>query len=171
MLSKKMEKAINEQINAEMFSAFLYLSMSAYFESEGYEGMASWMRIQYQEEEVHAFRFFDYVNERGGRVVLKAIDAPAATWKSAEHVFTETLKHEQKVTGLINKLVKLSRVEDDYATESFLRWFVDEQVEEEATAGSILQKVKMVGTTGNALYMLDKELGLRVFTPPATTEA
>jgi len=171
MLSKKMEKAINEQINAELFSAYLYLSMSAYFESEGYEGMANWMRIQYQEEEVHAFRFFDYVNERGGRVVLKAIDAPAATWKSAEHVFSETLKHEQKVSGLINKLVKLARAEDDYATESFLRWYVDEQVEEEATAEGILQKVKMVGKTGNALYMLDKELGQRVFTPPTTTEA
>ncbi len=170
MLSKKMEKAINEQINAEFFSAYLYLSMSAYFESEGYEGMANWMWTQYQEEEAHAMRFFAYVNERGGRVILKALDAPAATWKSPEHVFAETLKHEQKVTGLINKLVKLARTEDDYASDSFLRWFVDEQVEEEATAEGILQKVKMVGKTGNALYMLDKELGQRVFTPPAAEE-
>ncbi len=167
MLSKKMEKALNVQINAELFSSYLYLSMSAYFESEGYEGMASWMRTQYQEEEWHAMKLFGYVCERGGRVILKAIDAPTATWKSAEHVFAETLKHEQLVTGLINKLVKLARSEDDYATESFLRWFVDEQVEEEAAADSVLQKVKMVGKTGNALYMLDKELGQRVFTPPA----
>ncbi len=170
MLSKKMEKALNEQINAELYSAYLYLSMSSYFESEGYAGMAQWMRTQYQEEEFHAMKMFDYVGERGGRVILKAIDAPKATWKSAENVFTETLAHEQKVTGLIHKLVKLARAEDDYASESFLGWYVDEQVEEEATAESILQKVKMVGKTGNALYMLDKELGQRTFTPPAQEE-
>ncbi len=170
MLSKKMEKALNAQINAELYSSYLYLAMSAYLDSEGYAGMAQWMRTQYQEEEFHAMKMFDYVSERGGRVILKAIDAPKATWKSPENVFTETLKHEQLVTSLIHKLVKLARAEDDYASESFLRWFVDEQVEEEATADAILQKVKMVGKTGNALYMLDKELGQRVFTPPAKEE-
>lgn len=170
MLSKKMEKAFNEQINAELYSAYLYLAMSAYFEAEGYAGMAQWMRTQYQEEEFHALKMFDYVSERGGRVILKAIDAPKATWKSPENVFAETLKHEQLVTSLIHKLVKLARAEDDYASESFLSWYVAEQVEEEASAEAILQKVKMVGKTGNALYMLDKELGQRVFTPPAKEE-
>lgn len=166
MLSKKMEKALNDQINAEFYSAFLYLSMAAYFDGVGMGGFASWMRVQFQEEQAHAMKLFDYVGERGGKVTLGVIEAPKAKWKSALDVFEDTYKHEQKVTGLINKLVDLARAESDHATDNFLRWFVAEQVEEEASAGDILQKVKMIGD-GNGLYMLDRELAQRVFTPPA----
>jgi len=170
MLKKNIEKALNEQINAEMYSAYLYLSMASYFDAEGLDGFASWMRVQFQEEQFHALKFYHYVNERGGRVRLKPIDGPGTDWKSAAHVFEETLKHEQLVTSLINKLVDLARKESDHATDNFLQWFVAEQVEEEATADSILSKVKRVGDKGNGIYMLDKELGARVFTPPAEEE-
>ena len=170
MLKKKVEKALNEQINAEMYSAYLYLSMASYFDAEGLDGFANWMRIQFQEEQAHALKIYDFVNERGGRVRLKPIDGPDTDWKSAQDVFEQTLKHEQLVTSLINKLVDLARAESDHATDNFLQWFVAEQVEEEATADSILSKVKRVGDKGNGIYMLDKELGSRVFTPPAEEE-
>jgi ferritin len=170
MLKKNVEKALNEQLNAEMYSAYLYLSMASYFDAEGLDGFANWMRIQFQEEQAHAMKFYHYVNERGGRVKLKAIDAPATDWKSPQAVFEATLKHEQLVTSLINKLVDLARKESDHATDNFLQWFVAEQVEEEATADSILSKVKRVGDKGNGIYMLDRELGARVFTPPAEEE-
>lgn len=167
MLSKKMEKALNDQINAEFYSAFLYLSMAAHFDSTGMSGFANWMRVQFQEEQAHAMKLFGFVSERGGRVKLATIDAPKASWKTTQAVFEETYKHEQKVTGLINELVDLARAESDHATDNFLQWFVAEQVEEEASADEILQKVKMIGD-GNGLYMLDRELGQRVYTPPAS---
>ncbi|MBD3367500.1 MAG: ferritin [Candidatus Eisenbacteria bacterium] len=170
MLKKKVEKALNEQLNAEMYSAYLYLSMASYFDDEGLDGFANWMRIQFQEEQAHALKIYDFVNERGGRVRLKPIDGPDTDWKSPQDVFEQTLKHEQLVTSLINKLVDLARAESDHATDNFLQWFVAEQVEEEATAESILSKVKRVGDKGNGIYMLDKELGSRVFTPPAEEE-
>ncbi|MBN2565204.1 MAG: ferritin [Candidatus Eisenbacteria bacterium] len=169
MLDPKMEKAINDQIVAEFFSAYLYLSMSSYFESEGLRGLASWMRVQFQEEQFHAFRMFDYVVGRGGRAKLGAIEAPPTSWDSPLAVFEHTLKHEQKVTGLINKLVDLSHEISDHATDNFLRWFVTEQVEEESTADDICRKLRLIGTNGQGLLMLDKEMGVRVFTPPATT--
>jgi len=170
MLKKSVEKALNDQINAELYSAYLYLSMASYFDAEGLDGFANWMRIQFQEEQAHGLKIYDYVNERGGRVRLKAIDGPDTDWKSPQHVFEVTLEHEQLVTSLINKLVDLAHKESDHATDNFLQWFVAEQVEEEATADSILGKVKRVGTKGNGIYMLDKELGSRVFTPPAEEE-
>ena len=170
MLDAKMQKALNEQIVAEMYSAYLYLSMAAYFQSEGLSGFANWMRVQFQEEQFHAFKFFDFVTERGGKVELGAIDAPETEWASPLAVFEHTLKHEQMVTARINKLVDLAHELSDHATDNFLRWFVSEQVEEEDTADSIRQQVKLVGSDGQGLLMLDRELATRVFTPPATKE-
>jgi ferritin len=167
MLSKKMEKALNEQINAEIYSSYLYLSMASWTESEGLEGFANWFKIQAQEELTHAMRFYGYVCERGGRVRMGGIDAPKTEWKSALSTFEDTLEHEQKVTALINKLVTLAREESDYATENMLQWFVAEQVEEEDTAEKLRQKVELVGGKGHGLYMLDRELATRVFTQPA----
>jgi len=169
MIKKTMQDALNAQINAETYSAYLYLSMGAYFEAEGMSGFANWMKVQAQEELSHAMKFFDYVNERGGTVTLTAIEGPPTSWSSPLNVFEEVYKHEQKVTSLINDLVDLARSESDHATENFLQWFVAEQVEEEASADDIRQKVKMIGE-GSGLYMLDRELGSRVFTPPASEE-
>jgi len=168
MIDRKMQNALNEQINAELYSAYLYLSMETYFETVNLPGFANWMRIQFQEEQVHAMKIYDFVHERGGRVILNAIDKPPAEWDSPQAVFEATLKHEQKVTGLINELVYLAREIKDNASEIFLQWFVSEQVEEEKSADEILQKLKLTADAPGQLYMLDKELGQRVFTPPAT---
>ena len=170
MLTDKMEKAINGQINAELYSAYLYLSMAAWFQERDLPGFASWMRIQVQEEQFHAMKMFDHVLERGGRTDLGAIDAPPGDWKSPLDVFKATLEHEQKVTGLINDLVYLARDERDNATEIFLQWFVKEQVEEEDTASGILGQLKLVEGSPQALFLMDRELGQRVFTPPAAGE-
>jgi ferritin len=170
MLNKKIEAAFNGQMNAEMYSAYLYLSMSAYFESTGMAGFANWMRVQAQEEMVHAMKFFDHVNGRGGRVTLKAIEGPQTEWKSAVAAFEHVYEHEQKVTSLINGLVNLAIEEKDHASRSFLQWFVDEQVEEEDSASTVLDRLKLIGDSGNGLFMMDRELGQRVFTPPATSE-
>ena len=167
MIGKRIVAALNEQVNAELYSAYLYLSMEAYFHDAALAGFANWMRIQTQEEVVHAMKIYDYVVERGGRVVLKAIARPQVTWKSPLDAFKAAYKHEQKVTGLINALVDLAIKEKDHATNSFLQWFVDEQVEEEASAGDIVQKLKLVERAPGGLFMLDKELAQRVFTPPA----
>ena len=161
MLSKKMQDALNGQINAEMFSSYLYLAMSAYFESINMSGMAGWMRAQAAEEEMHAMKIFDFIGDRGGRVTLSAIDAPQTEWKSPLAAFQAAYEHEQKVTGLINGLVELAGKENDPATNIFLQWFVTEQVEEEKTADDIVQKLKMVQDQPGPLYMLDKELGAR----------
>jgi ferritin len=168
MLNKKMQEAINSQINAEIYSSYLYLSMSAYFESINLSGFASWMRAQAQEEMVHAMKFYDYVNERGGRVILGPIEAPPSEWESAVSVFDATYQHEQKVTGLINDLVDLAIEEKDHATNNLLQWFVSEQVEEEASASGVLNKAKLTGDAPGGLFMLDQELGARVFTMPVT---
>lgn len=165
MIDAKMEKALNDQIVAEFYSAFLYLSMAAYFDGKGLSGFAQWMRTQFQEEQDHAFKMFNYVAERGGQVKLGVIEAPPAEWNSPLHVFEETLKHEQKVTGLINDLVDLALSISDHATDNFLRWFVTEQVEEEDTADSVRQQLELVGDNGQGLLMLDREMGARVFTP------
>jgi len=171
MLNKKLEAAFNGQMNAEMYSAYLYLSMSAYFASTGMAGFSNWMRVQAQEEMVHAMKFFDHVNERGGKVTLKAIEGPETTWPSAVAAFEHVYEHEQKVTGLINDLMNLAIDEKDHASRSFLQWFVDEQVEEEDSASTVLDRLKLIGDSGNGLFMMDRELGTRVFTPPATPEA
>lgn len=170
MLDAKMEKALNDQIVAEMYSAYLYLSMAAYLDGEGLGGFAKWMRAQFQEEQAHALKMFNYVGERGGRVRLGAIEAPPSEWDSPLDVFETTLAHEQMVTGLINKLVDLALELSDHATDNFLRWFVTEQVEEEDSADSIRQQLKLVGSNGQGLLMLDRELSARVFTPPADSE-
>ncbi len=167
MLKKKIEDAINKQINAELWSAYLYLSMSTYFEEKSLSGFASWMRVQAQEEYTHAMKFYNYIAERGGRIKLLAIDKVPTDWKSPLGVFEETYKHEQKVTSLINDLVNLAIKEKDHATVNMLQWFIDEQVEEEASADEIVQKLKLIGKNGNGLFMLDKELSTRMFTPPA----
>jgi len=168
MISKKMEEALNGQVNAELYSAYLYLSMESYFKSLNLSGFAGWMRAQAQEEMMHAMKIYDFVNERGGRVTLKAIDGPPTEWDSPLAVFEAVYAHEQKVTGLINELVDLAIKEKDHATNSFLQWFVNEQVEEESSADEVVQQLKMMENAPGGIFMLDRELGRRVFTPPAT---
>jgi len=168
MISRKMEEALNEQLNAELYSAYLYLSMEAYFESINLPGFANWMRAQTQEELTHAMKIYGFVNQRGGRVILQSIAQPPTEWESPLAVFEATYKHEQKVTGLINNLVNLAVEEKDHATNSFLQWFVKEQVEEEDNVSTVLVQLKLIKDSPQALYMMDKELGQRVFTPPAS---
>lgn len=167
MIGKEMEEALNDQINAELYSAYLYLSMAAYFESQNLSGLASWMRVQTQEETAHAMKIYDFINERGGRVVLKAIDQPPREWKSPLAAFKAAYEHEQLVTGRINDLVDLAIKEKDHATNAFLQWFVNEQVEEETSVDSVVQNLKMAENAPGALFMVDRELGQRTFTPPA----
>ena len=167
MISEKMQDAINDQINAELYSAYLYLSMQAYFEAENLPGFANWMSCQAQEEVAHAMKFFHYLGERGGRAVLKAIEGPETEWDSAQAAFEGAYAHEQLVTARIHDLVKVAREEGDTATEIFLQWYVTEQVEEEAAADGIVQKVKMLAGAPGGLFMLDRELAQRTFTPPA----
>jgi ferritin len=162
-----MRNALNKQIVAEYYSSYLYLAMSAYFASINLEGFSNWMRIQALEELSHGTKIFDYVNERGGRVLLDTIDKPPVKWASPLAAFQAAFQHEQKVTGLINKLVDLAIKEGDHATENFLQWFVAEQVEEEASADGIVQKLKLVGKEGGGLFMIDREMSQRVFHPPA----
>jgi ferritin len=166
MISKKIEKAFNEQINAETYSAYLYWSMSAALEDMQLPGFAGWMRAQAQEEMTHAAKFYHHLVERGGRVQLKAIDGPPVEWESLKKMFEDVLKHERLVTGLIHKLVALASDEKDYAAGIFLQWFVSEQVEEEAGVETILGKLKLTADSKGGLYMLDKEMGKRVFTAP-----
>jgi ferritin len=161
MISKKVQNAINEQIKNELYSAYLYLAMSAYFESQTLPGLAHWMRKQAAEEQGHALKFFDFVNERGGRVELRAIDQPPLEFDGPLAVFEATLQHERKVTGMIHDLYALSLQEKDYATQVMLQWFIAEQVEEEAHATEIVEHMRMLGQKGQALLMLDARLGAR----------
>ncbi len=170
MLNKKVEEALNNQINAELFSAYLYMSMAAYFDTKNLAGFSNWMHIQVQEELSHVEKFYHYINERGGRVVLDAIDKPQSDWDSVLAVFEATYEHEQKVTSLINGLVDVARAENDNATYNFLQWFVSEQVEEEASADGMVQKLKLIGDFGPGIFMIDQEATQRVFVPPAATE-
>jgi len=167
MISRTMQDALNEQIKWEFYSAYLYLSMSACFEAEGLAGFANWMRVQAQEELTHGMRFYSYVNSRGGRVLLQSLDGPPTQWDSPMQALQDTLEHERIVTSRINDLVRLALSENDHATHIFLQWFVTEQVEEEASATEILQKLKLMGEQGNGLFMLDRELALRRFVMPA----
>jgi ferritin len=170
MIKEKIQDALNEQINAELYSSYLYLSMSAYFESINLKGFASWMRVQTQEELVHAMKFYDYLIERGGKVVLSSIESPPTEWSSPLAIFENAYQHEQKVTGLINDLVDLAIAEKDHATNIILQWFVSEQVEEEASADEVVQKIKLMGDARGGIFMLDRELAQRVFTPPTATQ-
>jgi ferritin len=161
MLSKTIQDAINEQIKNELYSAYLYLSMAAHYEAVNLTGFANWMRVQAKEEQGHAMKFFDYINDRGGRVTLQAIDQPPSEWKSSLELFQQVLQHEQKVTGLINKLYELAVKENDYATQVMLQWFITEQVEEEKSAGQIIEQLKMIEDRSTAVLLLDKQLGKR----------
>lgn len=167
MIDDRMVEAINDQINAELYSAYIYYAMSAWLDDEGLGGMSRWMKAQTQEELFHADKFFNYVCERGGRVELKAIDGPQREWDSASAVFEHAYEHEQFVTGRINALMDLAIELKDHATVQFLQWFVEEQVEEEDNTSTIAEQVAMVEGTGQML-MLDREMGARVFTPPAS---
>lgn len=166
MISKKMTAAINKQINAELYSAYLYFAMSSYTSFTGLKGAANWFFVQGQEEMTHAWRFYNYVNSMGEHVELDAIAKPMNEFRSLRHAFEETLKHERKVTSLINALVDLARSENDHASEIFLQWFVTEQVEEEMNATEIIAKLKLIGDNTSALLMLDNELAARTFTMP-----
>ena len=166
MIKQKVATALNNQMNREFYSNYLYLSMAAHFESSNLKGFAHWLQIQAKEESEHAMKLYEHLLQRGGRVKLQQIEAPPSNWKSHKEVFEHAYQHEQKVTSLINDLVDLAKLEKDHATENFLQWFVKEQVEEEATASEILQKLQLVGSEGSALFMLDSELGKR--SPSAT---
>ncbi|MBP1631221.1 MAG: ftnA [Bacteroidetes bacterium] len=165
MLSKKLEEALNAQINAELWSAYLYLAMSADFASKGMPGFANWMNIQFQEEQAHALKFLNYVISRGGKPELRPIEKVQTEWASPLEAFKDTLEHEHTVTSLINNLNALAGEEKDYATQSFMKWFIDEQVEEEENDQAIIDALKMIGDNGFGLYQLDKELATRVFVP------
>ncbi len=167
MISPKIQDALNAQINAEFWSAYLYLSMGMHFEAEGHAGIANWFRIQFKEEQAHAEIFINYLLSRGGRVELKAIDAVPTSWESPLAAYLDTLAHEEKVTSLINNLYALAESEHDYATRGKVDWFIAEQVEEEETAQGLIDRLKLIGDNGLALYMLDQELATRTYTVPA----
>ena len=161
MLGKRMQDAINEQINAELYSAYLYLSMAAYTEAANLPGFAHWMRAQANEEVEHALKLFKYVGERGGRVVLTAIEQPQVEWTSPLHVFEHTLEHERKVTSLIHGLYEVALAEKDYASQMLLHWYIEEQVEEESNAEQIVAALKMAGEKPQGLLIVDQQLASR----------
>ena len=167
MISKEMEAALNEQVNAELWSAYLYLSMAMQFENAGQAGVANWFKIQFKEEQAHAEIFMNYINQRGGRVMLRAIDAVPTEWATPLDAFRATLEHEQKVTAMINNLFAMAEAEKDYATRDRLAWFVSEQVEEEDNARTLIDKFSMIGNDGMGLYMLNQELAGRTYTAPS----
>jgi len=166
MIKKEVLDSINEQINAESYSAYMYLSMAAYFEEMGLSGFANWMKVQYQEESAHALKFFNYLTERNGKVVLKAIAQVPIEFNGIVDVFEKTLAHENNVTALINNLMNVAVAANDHATQSFLKWFVDEQVEEESNVEKILATLKLINGEGNGIFMMDREMSQRVFVDP-----
>ncbi len=161
MLSEKMEAALNQQLNRELYSAYLYLSMAAYSTSLGLKGCANWFTLQSNEEVTHAMKFYNYIHQQGRKVTLSAIEAPQKDYDSIIEAFNMTLEHEKKVTDLINKLMELARKENDVATEIFLQWFVTEQIEEESSVSEILQKLELTGDRGGPLLMVDRDLAQR----------
>jgi ferritin len=163
MIKAKVEEALNKQVNAEFYSAYLYLSMSAYFKNMNLTGFANWMMIQAMEESTHALKFYNFLLERGGKVKLTKIETPEHTWKNIIEVFQATLAHEQKVTAMINNIVDIATKEKDNATLNVLQWFVNEQVEEEANAEEILQQLKLIKGEGQGILLLDREFKTRVF--------
>jgi ferritin len=158
-----MHQALNDQLQAEFFSAYLYLSMAAYFEEKNLEGMANWMNVQFQEEQTHALKFYRYIVERGGRVELQALEKPKHEWASPLAAFEESLAHEKMISGRINDLAELAISEKDHATHNMLQWFIAEQVEEEAHVDAIVSQLRMVGDQGHGLFMIDRELRGRSF--------
>lgn len=167
MLDKRMQDAINAQINRELFSGYLYLSMASKFADLGMSGGQSWMTVQFQEELAHARIMFNYVLTRGGRVLLEAIEQPETEWPDGLAMFEEALAHEEKVTGRIHDLASLALELKDHATYNFLQWFIAEQVEEEESAMDMVQKFRMAAEHPAGLYQLDKELATRVYAEPA----
>jgi ferritin len=161
VLGKAVEDAMNEQIKNEVFSAYQYLSMAAFCEAENLPGFAHWMRAQAREETEHAMKFYDFILDRNGRVVLQGIDGPLVEFGSPLEVFEKALEHERRVTAMINDLYGLAARENDYASQTFLQWFVTEQVEEEKNAGDVVETLRMVGDKSEALFLLDRELGQR----------
>jgi ferritin len=166
MLTPKVQDAINDQINAELYSAYLYYAMAAYFESISLKGFSHWMRVQALEEMTHVQKFFSYINDRGGRVLMKPIEAPPSEWASPLVIFEAAYAHEVKVSGLVNQLMDLALAESDHASCNFLQWFVGEQVEEEASADEVVQKLRLVDKTEGGLFLLDQEMDKRTFVPP-----
>jgi ferritin len=166
MIKKEVLDVINEQINAETYSAYMYLSMAAYFEEMGLSGFSNWMKVQYQEESAHALKFFNYITERGGKVILKAVAQVPVDFNGIVDVFEQTLKHENQVTEKINNLMNVAVAASDHATQSFLKWFIDEQVEEEANVERILATLKLINGEGNGVFMMDREMSQRVFVDP-----
>jgi len=171
MISKKMLEALNDQIHHELESAYIYLSMSAYFQAENLPGFAQWMKTQFDEEMIHAFKFYNFILARKERVVLQAIAAPQAKYDSPLDAFEQALAHEQKITGDIHKLYKLANEEGDYPSISMLQWFVDEQVEEEENVGGVVDDLKRIKDSGQALLLLDRELGQRTAVAQEDTAA
>lgn len=171
MISPKIEDAINAQINAEFWSAYLYLSMAMNFEAQGTPGIANWFRVQFQEEQAHAEIFMNYLNQRGGRVMLRPIAEVPTEWKNPIEAFKATLSHENKVTALINDLFALAEQEHDYATRDRLAWFISEQVEEEDNCRQLIDKFRLVGDNGMGLYTLDQELSTRTYVAPSILTA
>lgn len=168
MISGKLEKALNKHLNMELFSAYLYAAMAAYFEHKNLNGFANWMRIQAREEMGHALKFYTYIHDVGGRVELDAIAKPPVDYKSALAVFEDALGHEQTVTKAIYKLMDLALAESHHATSTFLQWFVTEQVEEEKVADDIVKRLQLVGNSPEGLFLMDRELGARTFAPDPT---
>jgi ferritin len=169
MLDSKLQDAINDQVNFEFYSSYLYLSMSSYYSSVSLNGFANWMRIQAQEELVHAMKLYDYIIERGGRATLEQVNKPVTDWNSPIAPFEQAYGHEQIVTSRINELMDLALKCKDHATVSFLKWFIDEQVEEEARASTIVDELKLVKDSPNGLFMINRELAQRVFVMPGST--
>ena len=167
MLNKKLELELNKQVNAEFYSAYLYLSMSAFLATKNLSGFSNWMKVQFEEEQFHALKLYQYILDRGGRVELEIIEKPKTKWKNILNVFEEVLAHEEKVTSLINNLVDVAMQEKDHATVNMLQWFVAEQVEEEANVSDILDQLKLIEGKGSGLFMLDREAKQRIFTPPS----
>jgi ferritin len=167
MIGKKLEKAINEQINKEFFSEYLYLSMAAYFEAQNLDGFGNWFHVQTQEEHFHAMKLYAYLIDRGGEVELGALAKPEKDFGSPLQAFEAALKHEQFITKSIGEVMDLAIKENDHSLKSFLQWYVDEQVEEEANAEKLIAKLKLIGDDGNGLLNQDTELAARVFVPPA----
>jgi ferritin len=170
-ISQSVVKAFNEQLNRELFSEYLYLSMAAWFESLNLKGFGNWMRVQAQEEHTHAMLFYNFILDRGGIVALDKIDRPDQKWDSPLAAISKALEHEEFITRNINDLFDVSLAAKDHAAHSFLKFFLDEQVEEEKNASEIVGKLKLIGDSASGLFMLDTELGQRVFTPPAVAGA
>ncbi len=165
MISKRLEDALNKQLNAELYSAYLYLSMSAFLATKNLSGFSHWMKLQFEEEQAHAMKFFQYIIDRGGKVELSKIEAPKSEWKDIIDVFAHVVKHEAHVTKMINDLVNIALEEKDHATVAMLQWYVSEQVEEEATVGDIYDQLTLIEGKGAGLFMLDREAKQRVNAP------